>query len=177
MANARPATAPQPPQPRKSLPEIVAENIRFIFAISAALFVGGIVLYYRNEIYHGLKQPITQAVLLALVTVGCLVTGWTLVRRTEQTVAGRTLTLVGSLLVPVNPWFLVRSHLIPDTGNAWIAGLAGTALYGWTAYFLRERLFVYIALATGVITGWTAVFRFIEGGPAFRSPLCLCLAQ
>src|SRR5439155_9021065 len=99
--------------PPKSLAEMVAENIRLIFAISTALFVGGVMLYYRNEIYHGLKQPIIQASLLVIVTLGLLVSGWTLVRRTAENLAGRTLTFVGSLLVPINPWFLVRSHLIP----------------------------------------------------------------
>ncbi|MEW6731783.1 MAG: hypothetical protein AB1489_10685 [Acidobacteriota bacterium] len=159
-----PAPLPlSPPLPSKSFPELVAENINYIFAISTALFVGGIALYYRNEIYYGLKQPIVQAAILALVTLGALVSGWTLVRRTEQTIAGRTLTIVGSLLVPINPWFLVRSGLIPNTGKAWVLGLVCTALYAWTAYFLRDRLFVYIALSTGIITGWLTVYRFTGG--------------
>src|SRR5581483_10417590 len=149
--------------PRRSLSELVAENIKLIFAISAALFVGGVLLYYRNAIYLGLKQPWTQAFILGFATIGCIVGGWTLVRRTNQTLAGRTLTLVGSLLVPINPWFLVRSGLIPESGNGWILGLACTALYAWTAYFLRERLYVYLALATGIITGWSAVYKFTGG--------------
>ena len=160
--------APETERGRRSLPELVAENIKLIFAISASLFVGGVLLYYRNEIYHGLKQPVTQAGILALITVVVTVAGWVLVRRTEQNLAGLTLTLVGSLLVPINPWFLVRSGLIPNTGNGWILGLACTALYGWTAYFLRERLFVYIALATGAITTWAAVQKFAGGSAGSR---------
>src|SRR5947207_2594533 len=86
---------PVPAQPRKSLSELVAENIKLIFAISAALFVGGILLYYRNEIYHGLKQPVIQALILGFVTIGSIVVGWTLVRRTHRTLSGQTLTFVG----------------------------------------------------------------------------------
>jgi hypothetical protein len=152
--------------PARSFSELVAENIRTIFTICAALFVGGVVLYYRNEIYFGLKQPLNQAVLLAIVTLGSLITGWTLVRRTAENLAGRTLTLVGSLLVPVNPWFLVSSHLIPNTGNAWILGLACAGLYGWTAFFLRERFYVYLSLATAMLSGCAAVYKFTGGASA-----------
>lgn len=158
-----PNSAPLPIAATRPFAEIITDNISTIFALSGALFVGGVVLYYRNEIYHGLQQPAVQAAILALVTLLLLISGWTLVRRTTQSLAGRALTLVGSLLVPTNPWFLVRSHLIVDTGNTWIVALVCTALYAWTAYFLREKIFVYLSLATGILTGWTIVYKFNGG--------------
>lgn len=152
--------------PERSFGEIIADNIKTIFAMSGALFVGGIALYYRNEIYHGLTQPVVQATILALLTLGMLISGILLVRRTEQSIAGRTLTLVGALLVPLNPWFLVRSQLIPDTGNAWVLGFACAILYASIAYFLRDRLFVYISSAATIIAAWATVFKFSNGAPS-----------
>src|SRR5262249_15208500 len=90
---------PEPPVERR-FAQLVAENIKLIFAISVALFVGGVLLYYRSKIYLGLKDPLIQAIILGLVTVSSVIGGWTLVRKTDQTLPGRTLTLVGSLLVP-----------------------------------------------------------------------------
>lgn len=160
IAAAAASQAPAAPVPARSLSELVAENIRYIFAVSVALFVGGIALYFRDEIYFRLTQPITQALLLALTTLALLVGGVMLVRRTGESLAGRTMALTGALMVPINPWFLVRSNLIANTGRGWILALACTFLYGSIAYYLRERLFVYIALATGIITGWATVFKF-----------------
>ncbi len=151
---------PPPPEPKKPLGEVVAENINTIFAVSAALFVGGVALYYRNEIYRGLTQPIVQAVILMLVTLASLVSGTVLVRKTAEHVAGRALSLTGALLVPINPWFLVHSNLIADTGRSWVLGLACTFLYGSIAYFLRDSLFVYLSLVTGLITSWTLAYKF-----------------
>lgn len=151
---------PPLPEAKKPLGEIVAENINTIFAVSAALFVGGVALYYRNEIYRGLTQPIVQAVILMLVTLASLVTGTVLVRKTAEHVAGRALSLTGALLVPINPWFLVHSSLITDTGRGWVLGLACTFLYGSIAYFLRDSLFVYLSLVTGLITSWVLAYKF-----------------
>lgn len=164
-----PYTPPPPPPVQKSLGELVSENINYIFAACAALFVGGIALYYRNELYHGLSQPITQAAILMIVTLGFLVSGIFLVRQTSQAIAGRTLALVGSLLVPINPWFLVSSHLIANTGRGWILGVACTVLYASLTYFLKDPLFVYLSLTTGMITTWVGVYHFSNNVIHFSS--------
>lgn len=153
-------TPQPPPQPTKNLGELISENINYIFAACAALFVGGIALYYRNELYHGLTQPITQAVILMLLTLGFLISGVYIARKTSENIAGRTLTLVGALLVPINPWFLVRSHLIADTGRGWVLGIFCTLLYISITYFLKDPLFVYLSLVTGMITTWVGVYLF-----------------
>ncbi|MBI4850823.1 MAG: hypothetical protein HY819_03250 [Acidobacteria bacterium] len=168
----RPYTAPppiSPTPPQKSLGELVSENINYIFAACGALFVGGIALYYRNELYHGLSQPIVQAAILMLITLAFLVSGISLVRQTDQTLLGRTLALVGSLLVPINPWFLVKSELIADTGRGWVLAIACTLLYTTLTYFLKDPLFVYLSLATGMITTWVGVYHFSNNVVYFSS--------
>ena len=40
--------------------------------------------------------------------------------RAEQRIIGRGFLLLGTLLLPLNPWFWLQSGLIEDRGNAWI---------------------------------------------------------
>lgn len=136
----------------KPFTQVVTENINLIFTLASLLFVVGVLLYYRHEIYTTLQIPYVQAAVLGLVTTASLFTGWTLVRRGE-TVAGRALTVLGSLLVPINPWFMVKTGILKDSGNSWILGSVCTLLYLWTAYFLRDRLFIYFGLFAGYLTG------------------------
>lgn len=144
----------------KPFAQVVTENINLIFTLASLLLVVGILLYYRHEIYTGLKIPYVQAALLGLVTVSCLFTGWTLVRRTQQTVTGRALTVLGSLLVPINPWFMVKAGILQDSGNSWVLGSICTLLYLWTAYFLKDRLFIYFGLFAGYLTGISLATKF-----------------
>lgn len=160
--------------PQKSLGELVSENINYIFAACGALFVGGVALYYRNELYHGLSQPIVQAAILMIVTFGFLVGGIFLVRQTNQALVGRTLTLVGSLLVPINPWFLVKSGLIANSGRAWILGVACTLLYASLVYFLKDSLFIYLSLIAGMLTTWVGVHHF-SGNTSYLSSYATAL--
>lgn len=148
--------SPEQPEeivPPKPFTQVVTDNINLIFMLASLLFVVGILLYYRREIYTGLQIPYVQASVLGLVTIAMLFTGWVLVRQTYQTIAGRALTILGSLLVPINPWFMVRTGILKDSGNSWVLGCICTLLYLWTAYFLKDRLFIYFGLFAGYLTG------------------------
>ncbi|HEX8138968.1 MAG TPA: zinc ribbon domain-containing protein [Pyrinomonadaceae bacterium] len=158
-------TAPQPEaepvRQRRNLVETLAEpyTLRLLLYTGAAMFVVGIIIWLRDVLYLKLQEPVVQAALLMLATIALSVSGWLTILRTRQRLTGRALTLAGSLLVPVNFWFLVRSGLIANHGRAWVVCAFCTLLYAYTAALLREKLYAYLAAAASLATGWSLVYR------------------
>jgi hypothetical protein len=166
-----PHQAPTPPTPQtfqrppqRPLLERLADprTLRLLLYTGAGMLVVGVVIWLRDLLYLKLQEPVVQAWLLFLGTAGFTASGWYTILRTRQRWTGRALTLAGSLLVPVNFWFLVRSGLIENHGRAWVVCVFCALLYASTAAALRERLYVYLACAATVATLWTLVLRDAE---------------
>lgn len=148
--------------PQRTLLEKLTDphTIRVLLYTGAAMLVVGVIIWLRDILYLKLQEPIVQAGLLAFGTVAVTVTGWLITLRTRLRITGRALTLIGSLLVPVNFWFLVRSGLIENNGRAWMVCALCTMLYAHTAALLREKLYVYLASVAAIATAWTLVYRY-----------------
>lgn len=147
--------------PRRTLVETLSEpqTLRVLLYTGAAMFVVGIVIWLRDVLYLKLQEPSVQAALLAFGTLAITAAGWYTILRTRQRLTGRALTLIGSLLVPVNFWFLVRSGLISNNGRAWVVCAFCALLYAQTAAFLREKLYVYLASVATIATMCAFIFR------------------
>jgi hypothetical protein len=175
----RPATTtshePQQPASRLALVETLAEpyTLRLLLYTGAAMFVVGIIIWLRDVLYLKLQEPVVQAGLLLTGTIALTASGWLTILRTRQRLTGRALTLAGSLLVPVNFWFLVRSGLIADEGRAWMVCAFCTLLYAWTAALLREKLYVYLSCIACVATGWALVYRVEAQAPGLYALVLL----
>nr|MDQ3745467.1 hypothetical protein [Acidobacteriota bacterium] len=148
-------------RPRRSPIETLTDprTLRLLLYTGAAMLVVGVVIWLRDVLYLKLREPIVQAALLACGTFAVTASGWYTILRTRQRLTGRALTLIGSVLVPVNFWFLVRSGLISNNGRAWVVCAFCTLLYAHTAALLRERLYVYLACMASVATAWALVYR------------------
>jgi hypothetical protein len=156
------AVIPREPQkPARTLLETLADphTIRLLLYTGAAMLVVGVVIWLRDVLYLKLQEPIVQATLLATGTIAVTISGWLTILRTRLLLTGRALTLIGSLLVPVNFWFLVRSGLINNNGRAWIVCAFCALLYAHTAALLREKLYVYLASVATIATAWTIIYR------------------
>jgi hypothetical protein len=173
-----PGPGPSPSQPRRTIAENLAEpyTLRLLLYTGAAMFVVGVVIWLRDVLYLKLQEPLVQAALLITVTIALTAAGWYTILRTRQRFTGRALTLSGSLLVPVNFWFLVRSGLIANRGRAWVVCALCTLLYAHTAALLRERLYVYLACAASVGAGWAIVYRAEREAPGLYA-LVLMIAS
>jgi hypothetical protein len=125
----------------------------------AAMLVVGIVIWLRDVLYLKLREPLVQAVLLALGTIAVTISGWLMTLRTRLRLTGRALTLIGSLLVPVNFWFLARSGLISINGRAWMVCAFCAVLYAQTAALLREKLYIYLACVASIASVWALIYR------------------
>jgi hypothetical protein len=154
---------PVPPQrrQRRVLLETLADphTIRLLLYTGAAMLVVGVVIWLRDVLYLKLQEPLVQAALLVTGTIIVTVSGWLAILRTRLLLTGRALTLMGSLLVPVNFWFLVRSGLIENHGRAWIVCAFCALLYASTAALLHEKLYVYLASVASIATAWTIIYR------------------
>ena len=148
-------------RPRRTLIETLSDPyiIRLLSFTGASMLLVGIVILLRDILYLKLQEPVFQAWLLALSTILVTATGWYVILRTRERFTGRALTLIGSVLVPINFWFLVRSGLIANNGRAWVVCLLCAMLYAHTAALLRERLYVYLACIASIATAWTLVYR------------------
>ncbi|HKS29536.1 MAG TPA: hypothetical protein VJS44_17035 [Pyrinomonadaceae bacterium] len=165
-ASQQPPPRPQPPPPfaetpQRTLLERLADpkTLRLLLYMGAGMLVVGIIIWLRDLLYLKLQEPIVQAGLLATATIGLIASGWYTILRTRQRWTGRALTLAGSLLVPVNFWFLVRSGLIENQGRAWIVCAFCAVLYAHTAAVLRERLYVYMSAVASVAILWALILR------------------
>jgi hypothetical protein len=156
-----PPQAAKPRGPRRVRLERLADpqTIRILLYAGAAMLVVGVVIWLRDILYLKLQEPIVQATLLALGTIIVTISGWLTILRTRVLLTGRALTLTGSLLVPVNFWFLARSGLIEQSGRAWLVCALCTVLYALTATILREKLYVYLASLATIATAWTIIYR------------------
>jgi hypothetical protein len=154
-------TSPKSPKPRRTLLETLADphTIRLLLYTGAAMLVVGVVIWLRDILYLKLQEPIVQAALLATGTIIVTISGWLTILRSRLLLTGRALTLMGSMLVPVNFWFLVRSGLIENNGRAWIVCAFCTLLYAHTAAILREKLYVYLTSVAAIATAWTLIYR------------------
>jgi hypothetical protein len=152
-----PESATAPPIERIRLPqrhllEILLDprNIQMLLAFGGALMVVGLViLLWVNEFF----TPPVVALGLGACNAALLGLGWWLLRSTRYQLAGRALTLLACLVMPLNLWYYHANDLITIDGHLWVAALVISALYAASAFVLRDEVFVYIFCAGVTLTG------------------------
>src|SRR5262249_29865911 len=150
----------RPAAPRPSLAEVLLEprNIQMLLGLGGALMVVGLVLLlWVNAVF----TPPHVAAGLGVVNAALLGTGWWLLRRSRYQTAGRALTLIACLVMPLNLWYYHANDLVTVGGHLWLAALAVTLLDVASALVLRDELFVYVLMAGVTLTG----LLFLAGVP------------
>ncbi len=150
-----PAAPAQPPAaPRRNVLEIVLDprSIQWLLASGAAVLVIGLVIWLAAS---GLfENKIFVAVLLGAGNALLLAGGWAVIRFTRYQLAGRALTLLACLLMPLNLWFYDYQGLITvKDGHLWVAALVCCALYAVSASLLRDPALVYVFVGGVAMTG------------------------
>lgn len=139
-------------RPQRNLIEILLDprNIHMLLAFGGALMVVGLViLLWVNEL---LKPPLV-AFGLGVINAALLGLGWWLLRGSRYHLAGRAVTLLACLVLPLNLWYYHANGLITLDGHLWVAAMVISALYAASALVLRDELFVYIFMAGVTLTG------------------------
>jgi hypothetical protein len=143
----------EPVAPRRSALEILLDprTIQGLLAGGGALLVIGLVIYLATSGFF--DNPLTVAVALGIANAAVLAGGAALVARTRYQTAGRALTLLACLVMPLNLWYYHANELLLFEGHLWVAALVCCALYAAAALVLRDRLFVYVLFGGVALTG------------------------
>lgn len=148
-----PLERPRPPaEGRRNFLEILLDprSIQWLLGSGGALMVLGLViLLWINDVF---TKPVLAAT-LAAVNAGLLALGWFVIRKTRYQIAGRAVTLLACLIMPLNLWYLHTNDLITLDGHLWVAAVLISALYAASAWFLRDEMFVYIFVGGVTMTG------------------------
>lgn len=137
---------------RRNLLEILLDprNIQMLLAFGGALMVVGLViLLWVNQFF----TPPVVAVGLGAANGAMLLAGWWLLRSTRYQLAGRALTLLACLVMPLNLWYYHANGFITLDGHLWVAALVISALYATSALVLQDELFVYTFMLGITLTG------------------------
>jgi hypothetical protein len=155
-ATVQPIEPAAPPAPRRSLIDILLDprTIQWLLASGGALLVLGLIIWLAAE---GLfENKLFVAVLLGVGNAALLGGGWALIYFTRYQVAGRAVTLLACLVMPLNLWFYDAQGLVPlnvEGSHLWMAALVCCALYAVSARLLKDVMFVPVFVGGVTLTG------------------------
>ena len=129
--------------PRPTWLELLLDprSIQWLLGLGGALMVVGLViLLWINEFF----TPPVMAVSLGLVNIMVLAAGFSLIRWTRFQLAGKALSLLSCLVMPLNLWYYNANDLITLDGHLWVAAVIISVIYAASALFLKDEMFVYV---------------------------------
>jgi hypothetical protein len=145
----------RPAKPQRTLWEILLDPrmVQWLLGFGGALLVVGLIIWlatlgvFENRVFVAAGLGIANAAMLA--------GGWATIRYTRFQTAGRALTLLACLVMPLNLWFYDRNNLITlsEGGHLWVAALVCCVLYAASALVLRDPIFVYVLVGGVAMTG------------------------
>ncbi len=125
-------------------------SIQCLLGLGGALMVVGLVILLWINNYF---TPPVMATVLALSNVLLLGVGLATIRFSRYQLAGKALSLLSCLVMPLNLWYLHSNNLITIDGHLWICAVLISAIYGLAAVMLKDELFVYVFSAGVAMTG------------------------
>lgn len=144
-----------PTTPQRNLMEILLDprSIQWLLGSGGALLVLGLVIWLAASGFF--EDPKFLAVCIGVGNALLLGGGWALILRTRYQTAGRALTLLACLVMPLNLWFYNAQGLIvlSEGGPLWLPALVCCVLYAASARILRDPMFVYVLVAGVTMTG------------------------
>jgi len=148
--------ADQPPQKnRRSFVEqlLSPQSLQWMMACGSGILILGFVIWLWSVGIF--ENPLVVAISAGTATLGLIAGGATMVRKTRYQLAGRWLTLLGALAMPLNLWLYDAQGLITlaDGGHLWIPAAICCIIYAGIARVLRDATFVYTLVGGVVLTG------------------------
>jgi hypothetical protein len=144
-----------PDLPQRPLLEILLDprSLQWLLASGGVLLVLGLVIWLATQ--GVFQNKVVLAGTLAAGNAVLLLGGWAVIRLTRAQLAGRALTLLACLVMPLNLWFLVAQGLMTlgAGGHLWLPALICVVLYATSARLLRDPVFVYVLVAGVTLTG------------------------
>ena len=129
------------------------QSLQWMMACGSGLLMLGFVVWlWTVGIF---ENPLVIAAASGAATLGVLAAGMSMIRMTRYQLAGKWLTLLGALALPLNLWLYDAQGLITlaDGGHLWIPAAGCCFLYAGIARVLRDATFVYTLVGGVVMTG------------------------
>lgn len=151
LSSTEPSSAP----PGRSLIEYLLDprSLQALMITGGALLMLGLVIWLWSV--GVFENPVTVAICMGAANLGVLVGGAAMVRYSRYQTAGRALSLLACLALPLNLWFYDAQHLISirDGQPLWVPALVCCAIYAGIARLLKDAKFVYALVAGIAMTG------------------------
>jgi hypothetical protein len=154
----KPAAAPFNPEPETSTNSLFQrllspQSLNWMMGSGAGLLVIGFIVWLWSA--GVFANPLVGAVCLGAGNLVLLAAGIWLYKNTNFKLAGNGLTLLASLLLPLNLWFYDAQGLIElaEGGPLWIPALAISIIYALVARLTRNPLSAYTLVGGVVLTG------------------------
>lgn len=128
-------------------------SLQALMATGGALLMLGLAIWLWS--IGVFDNPMTVAFCLGGANLGLLAAGASMVRYSRYQTAGRAITLLACLVLPLNLWFYDAQGLITikDGGHLWVPALICCAVYAGVARLLKDSMFVYTLVAGVTMTG------------------------
>lgn len=142
----------KPVKPRRNILEMLLDprSIQWLMGIGGALMaVGLVILLWVKEFF----QPPVMAGVMGLTNIAVMFGGWAMIRKTRYQTAGKGLTLLACLVMPLNMWYYHAQGLVTLDGHLWVVAAIMCALYAASAWTLKDEMFVYVFNAGVAMTG------------------------
>lgn len=121
--------------------------IQWLLVVGGGLMVVGLLIWLASLKLFENAYVIAAALGVASLAVhggGCLV-----MLRTSHKTAGRALTFLGCVVLPLNLWYYEYQDILTLEGHLWLAAFVICWIFIGTVYLLRDALFLY-AVEAGV---------------------------
>ena len=145
----------EPKEPRRSPLEVLLDpkSTQYLMMLGGGLAVLGLVIWL--VVAGILENPLVASALMGVANLAVLGGGAALILKTRYQTAGRGVTLLACLVLPLHLWFYSAQDLIPlsDGGPLWIPALIICILYAATAYVVKDSSFVYVFVGGITLTG------------------------
>ncbi len=128
-------------------------SLHIMMITGGALLVFGLVVWLWS--IGVFENPLVVASCVGGANLALLAGGASLVRYSRHQTAGRAITLLACLVMPLNLWFYDAQGLITltDGGRLWVPALVCCVLYAGVARLLKDPMFVYTLVAGVAMTG------------------------
>ncbi len=121
-----------------------------LLALGGGLFVLGLIIGLASQ--GVFDDPRIAAAALGTGSLSVLGLGWWLLLRTKHGIAGRAMTFLGCVVLPLNLWFYHSQGLVSIDQHLWVGGVVCVLVYLATVYRLKEPNFLYAVQVGTMLT-------------------------
>ena len=139
-------------------------SIQWLLLIGGVLMVLGLLIWLISK--GILSEPLPLAIVFGSASLGLVVTGWYVTLKTNFKIAGKALTFLGCVVLPLNLWFWHAQGLVVLDHGLWVGGLGCVLVYLATVSVMKDPMFVY-AVELGITL--TAILSLADFGVAGES--------